>query len=707
MITLLLNIDFSLPLKNPVLIFSILLFIILLSPILLRRLRLPGIIGLIISGVIIGPHGFNLMERNTAIILFGTVGLIYIMFLAGLELDLNEFRKNRYKSLLFGLFTFALPLSIGFPVCYYFLQYDFLPSLLIASMFATHTLVAYPIASRLGISKNEAVAITVGGTIITDTAVLLILAVITGSQEGGLSSAFWIKLIISLIIFGFIVFWVFPPVARWFFKNIEGEKTSPYIFVLALVFLAAFLAEVAGVEPIIGAFMAGLALNSLIPHTSALMNRIEFVGNALFIPFFLISVGMLVDVRVLLKGPQALIVAGTLTVVAITGKWLAAWLTQRIFHYTVHHRNVIFGLSSAHAAATLAVILIGFQIKLLDENVLNGTIILILITCLVGSFVTESAGRKLAIAEADKLPELGELEEKFLVPVANPTTIEPLMDLAMLLKNKRSKQPITALSVVKDDAEAREKVLQNNKMLEKAIVHAAATDTQVRVETRVALNASSGISQYVQERLITTIIMGWSGKSNVAGTIFGTTLDALIARNASTIVVANLCQPLNITRRITVIVPANAQYEVGFPIWVEKLYTLAKETSATLLFRTVPRTWEYIMRRLEKLKSTVQVEFDEMQYFEDISTFIKNGSKNDILIVISAREATISYDNYLDKLPGTLPRYFKNQNFMVIYPEQSALQIEEDAVISDNLQTAPPSNNFSLIRRISNWFRIK
>lgn len=385
---------FETPLQNPVLVFSLILFIILLSPILLRKIRIPGIIGLILSGVAIGPHGLNLLEKNAAVDLFSTIGLLYIMFIAGLELDMNEFRKSRHKSLLFGFFTFAIPIAIGYPVCYYLLGYDTLASIMISSMFATHTLVAYPVVNSYGIAKNEAVAITIGGTILTDTAVLIILAVIIGASQGQLDQQFWVTLGISFAIFLSIMFGIIPRIAKWFFQRVEGEKTAHYIFVLCVVFFAAFLAEVAGLEHIIGAFVAGLALNKLIPHSSALMNRIEFIGSAIFIPFFLISVGMIVDVSVLFSGPTALFIAATLTVVAIFSKWIAAWFTQLSFRYSSSQRQVIFGLSSAHAAATLAVIMVGFRYEIIDENVLNGTIVLILVTCIVASLATEAASKK-------------------------------------------------------------------------------------------------------------------------------------------------------------------------------------------------------------------------------------------------------------------------------------------------------------------------
>src|SRR5690554_690413 len=389
--------EFQLPLENPVLVFCIILFIILLSPLILKRLNIPGIIVLIISGIIIGPYGVGLLEKSLFVDVFSTIGLLYIMFIAGLELDLNEFKSNRNKSLLFGFFTFTIPLAAGFPVCYYFLGYDFNASFLISSMFATHTLLTYPIVSKLGVSKNQAVAITVGGTILTDTAVLIILAVIIGSHNGGLTSDFWIKLGISLTLFSAFMFFVIPRIAKWFFRKLESEKHSHYIFVLCVVFLAAFLAEIAGVEPIIGAFVAGLALNKLIPHSSALMNRIEFIGNSLFIPFFLISVGMLVDVRVILSGPSAVIVAVALTTVALLGKWLAALFTQLTFKYTKAQRQLIFGLSGAHAAATLAIILVGHQAGVIDDNILNGTVILILIASIVAVFVTGRAAKEIIV----------------------------------------------------------------------------------------------------------------------------------------------------------------------------------------------------------------------------------------------------------------------------------------------------------------------
>ncbi len=666
--------DFSLPLKDPVLVFSLMLFIILLAPIVLRRFRIPGIIGLIVAGVVIGPHGLNFLERNDAINLFGTVGLLYIMFLAGLELELTEFRKYRHRSLLFGVFTFFIPSLLGFPVCYYFLEYDLTASLLISSMFATHTLIAYPIVSRLGIARNEAVAIAVGGTIITDTAVLILLSVITSSANGQLDHEFWTRLAISIAAFSAIVIFLFPPMARWFFKNIEGEKTSQYIFVLAMLFLAAFLAKLAGLEPIVGAFFAGLALNRLIPHTSSLMNRIEFAGNALFIPFFLISVGMLVDLRVLLKGPQALMVAFSLTFTAIAGKWLAAFFTQQVFRYQPEQRQLIFGLSNAHAAATLAVILIGYNLKILDENVLNGTIILILITCLVASFVTEGAGRKIALEESAKKQDITDTAEKLLVSISNPATIETMMDIAIMMKEPGSSQPISALAIVQDDNEAHEKVALSNKMLERAIAHASATDTKVQVLTRVDLNVASGISRAIKEMMITTVIIGWSERTLTAGMIFGTMLENLLNYTWRMIMVCHVQMPLNLIKRLVMVVPANAEFERGFQLWVFKILNFARQAGATVKVFSPPKTCDSIQSLSAQTSVAVQTEvFTDLEDFQKLVNQVK---ADDLLVAISARKGTLSHERSLDDIPGNLSKHFHRNSFIIIYPEQNPVNTE-------------------------------
>lgn len=669
-----LNHEFHLPFSNPVLVFSLILLIILVSPVIFKRLNIPGIIMLIISGIIIGPFGFGLLEQNSAIDLFSKIGLLYIMFIAGLELDMNQFKVNKNKSFLFGFFTFIIPLAIGFPVCFFFLGYDFNASFLTASMFATHTLIAYPIVSKMGVSKNEAVAVTVGGTILTDTAVLIILAIILGNaQEGGLSIDFWIRLAISLTIFCAIMFFVVPKIAKWFFTNLEKEKHSHYIFVLTVMFLAAFLAELAGVEDIIGAFLAGLALNSLIPHSSALMNRIEFMGNSLFIPFFLISVGMLVDISVIFSGPWAIIIAITLSAVAITGKWLAAFFTQIVFKYSSAQRKVIFGLSSGHAAATLAVIIVGYNAEIIDINILNGTIILILITSIVATFATEKAGVKLVKeAEVVNPEEIKKSEsykmESILLPLANMINLEKLLEFAILIKDKSSTNPISIVTVVPNDEQAELNIAQANIKLQDFIREASATETEVNVTATIDQDIAKGISRRSKELIADFIVMGWptsSGKQEV----IGVTMRKIINSTLKTVFLCQSEKPWATHQKIVLAVPSGSEDMPGFEQWVKKIVKMAEELTVTVEVFCTRETWAALKTLLDNLKLKAPLDFQEFSDWEDFLIISKNIKPEDIIILVSAREDTVAYQPILEEIPYKMEKYFTANTKLIIFPQ--------------------------------------
>lgn len=666
--------EFQLPLNNPVLVFSLILFVILLAPIILRKLNIPGIIGLIISGVAIGPHGLNFLAKNSAVDLFSTIGLLYIMFIAGLELDLSEFKRNRNKSLLFGFFTFIFPIAIGFPLCHYVLGYDFNSSFLTASMFATHTLLAYPIVSKLGVSKNQAVAVTVGGTILTDTAVLIILAVVMGNSQGSLNSEFWMRLGISLIIFSAIMFLLIPRITRWFFRKLESEKHAHYIFVLSVVFFSAFLAEVSGLEPIIGAFAAGLALNSLIPHSSALMNRIEFIGNSLFIPFFLISVGMLVDIRVVLSGPRALIVALVLTFGAILGKWLAALFTQKIFKYSRSQRQLIFGLSSAHAAATLAVILVGFKAGILDENILNGTIILILITSVVSSFATEKASKKIHLTQEGTELTSHEIDllntEHILLPIANLSSIQKLLEFALLIKEKKSLNPVTVMTVVPNDAEAEINIISTKKKLEEFKIHGAAVEIKVNTIATIDHNPSSGIARISREIMADIIVLGWPKKAGLLEKFIGEKIYDIINNIDKNIFLCHLDVPLINQRRIIIITTAMAEQENGFTTWLQKIVKLSQELSIPIVHFGSQSTQKAIRTKFERNNMSVHIVYNVFTEWENFLALSKFINVDDLLVLISARKNSAAYLNYLDHITNKIERHFKNNNKIIVYPQQ-------------------------------------
>ncbi|MFU8844881.1 MAG: cation:proton antiporter [Bacteroidales bacterium] len=661
-------------LDNPVFMFTLILLIILLSPLLLKKLRIPGIIGLILSGVIFGPHGFGLIEQNAAVDLFSTIGLLYLMFIAGLELDLDQFKKTRNKSMTFGLLTFSIPLMIGLPVCYYLLGYSFWPSLLIASMFSTHTLVAYPIVRRFGISRNQEVAITVGGTIFTDSAVLIMLALILSTNQGDMDAGFWIQISISIVMFITIMFVVIPRVAKWFFRKMETDKHSHYIFVLLIIFIAALMAWYAGLEPIIGAFVSGLVLNRLIPQSSVLMNRIEFIGSSLFIPFFLISVGMLVDIGVILKGYNALIIAGTLTIVALFGKWLAALLTRIIFNFSRQQGLVIFGLSSSHAAATIAVILVGFNAGLLDENVLNGTIILVLITCLVASFVTEKAARKIAIELTDqtfdqqKTDEI--LAERILLPVANMMNFEKLLDFAILIKEKKSPNPITTLTVVPNNEEAEANILKARTMVKSKVLEAAEAETHVSIMTAIDHSASSGISRIAREVMADLIILGWPQRSGVLEKIIGNRMDSILNSTDKTTFICHLDQPLVSHKRIILVSPPLAEHEQGFTHWLGKIDQLAKELSISIVHYCSPATQMAVEKWMHSLGTNSPVIFQPFDYWESFPMLAEESRQSDMMIFVSARKGSISHSGMLDNTIRKLENHFDRNNRIIIFPQQ-------------------------------------
>ncbi|TPE45555.1 cation:proton antiporter [Pontibacter mangrovi] len=670
---MLLNVNLTPPFEEPVLIFTLVLLVILVIPLILGKFRIPGIVGMIVAGVILGPNGLHILDRDASIVLFGTVGLLYIMFQAGLEIDMIDFKKYKMRSVVFGTLTFLLPMLVGTAVFYYLHDYDIKPAILLASMFAPHTLLAYPIISRLGLSKNAAVTLTIGGTLITDTAVLFVLAIIINSTHGETGATFWIFMVTKMLLFVVLVLWLFPKLSSYMFKQLEGEKGAQYIYVLTVVFAAAFLSEVAGMEAIIGAFLAGLALNPLIPHTSALMNRIEFVGNNIFIPFFLISTGMLVDLKVLFTDTNAMLIAGTIVVLAPMAKYAAAYLTQKIFKFSVLQRNLIFGLSSAHAAATLAVVLAGFEIGLIGESALNGAVVLILVSSMVSSFSTEKAGRALAIMESRRKPDISRKPDRILVPIGNPKTIERLIDLAIMLKNPEQHEPIYPLAVVIDNEHAEEEIYKKNEMLQEAITHASSTDNNVQLVSKIDVNVASGILRAIKELMITEVVLGWNAKITTRDRIFGGVLDSLLDNTNEMILVCKIIQPLNTTSRIVVIAPTNAELERGFVRWIRSVKLLSQQLGAPVVFRGRKRTLNKVRSAVKEAKPNIEAEYSPYSNLSEFATMKSELKKDDLVIVISARKGTISYNSNLDYVPRVLSRDYKDNSFIVMYPEQYPL----------------------------------
>lgn len=714
-------INMTLPLTNPVLIFSVILFVILFTPILLDRLSIPNLIGLIIAGILIGPNGFNLITRDSSIVLFGTVGLLYIMFISSLEMDADEFWKNTGKSSIFGFYTFIVPMILGTLTSYYLLKFSWITSVLLASMYASNTLITYPIVSKLGIAKNRAVNISIGATIITTVGALIVLAIIVGMTKGEINTAFWIRMAISFLLFGLVIIFVFPLIGRWFFKRYH-ESVGQYIFVLGMVFLGSFLSQLAGIEPIVGAFLVGMSLNKLIPVTSPLMNRIEFVGNALFIPIFLIGVGMLIDVRSFLTDRNAFFVALVMTVVATAAKWIAAWMAQKTFNYTATERGLMFGLTNSQAASTLAAVLVGYNvilgtaadgtpIRLLNDTVLNGTVIMILITCTIASFVTQKSAQQTVLSEitADEIPGEAEMDEKILIPLGNIDNVDELVNLSVTVKSNLRSGVLIGLNIINNLQQNPAAEKNAVRLMEKAQKAASATDNTLLPLIRYDINLVNGISSVVKENKVTDLIIGLHEKRGISDSFLGDLTNGILNTCNTTTLIYRAVQPLSTIKRTIVYVPDNAEKEIGFPYWLVKIWNIGRNTGSDLIFYGAAE----IMQLLQRIhvKHPVTAEFRSYNDWDNFLALSKEVKRNDNLVFVLSRKDYPSYHPLMAEMPNFLNNYFSMHSFTLVFPMQSGVAEEIQFNATSPSMYEPLSGSFDkgddLLRIVTRLFRKK
>ena len=673
------DIGIHLPVANPTWIFFLVLMIILFAPILLGRLRIPHIIGMILAGVVVGKYGLNILERDSSFELFGKVGIYYIMFLAGLEMDLENLKKNIAKALVFGVLTFGIPFGIGMWVGMSVLGFSMGASILLSCIFASHTLVSYPIVGRYGMARHDSVSISIGGTMFALTVSLFILAGVSGLYRGELDSGSWILFVVKCIAYCAFVFLVFPKFARWFFRKYE-DNVMQYIFVLSLVFLSAALAELAGLEGIFGAFLAGLVLNRLIPHVSPLMNRTEFVGNALFIPYFLIGVGMLINLGSLFSGMETLKVVVVMLLVATLTKWLAAWLTQKIYRMTGTARQMMFGLSNAHAAGALAMVMVGTKIEvvpgefLMNEGMLNGVVIMILFSCIVSSMVTEHAARAMALAEENGEMDMarGKEDERLMVSIANPETVEPLVNMALMMRNPKSKKELLAVTVEVeyDEAKKQAKLAQRRKSLEHAARIASAVDVPMKTRCRLSTNAATGILNTASEMNATEIVLGLHHKHGLLDSFLGSFAQSILKGTHRQLMIVKCLMPVNTMRRIMVAVPPKAEYESGFYKWVERISRIGGQLGCRVHFWAHPDTIQRINGYVNRFHSNLRVEFTVMDDWDDLLLMSSKIAYDHLTVIVSARKGAISYQSSFEELPNQITRYFSNSSLILIYPDQ-------------------------------------
>ena len=667
-----------LPITDPTLIFFVVLLIILFAPIVMSKLRIPHIIGMVLAGVMIGQYGFNILERDNSFELFGRVGLYYIMFLAGLEMDMEGVKKNTRSFVVFGLLTCFVPFILTYAMATTVLSYSPAASFLLGCIMASNTLIAYPIVGRYGLQRHSSVMLSVGSSMISLFIALLLLAALTGSfnKDGGWW--FWPLFLMKFAAYcvGSVI--LIPKLTRYFLRR-YSDAVMQYIFVLGIMFLSAAMTSMIGIEGIVGAFFSGLILNRYIPRVSPLMNRIEFIGNALFIPYFLIGVGMLINVRTLFSGADMLWAVLLMVFFGTFGKALAAYVSSLMFRLSKADGHMMFGLTSAHAAGAIAMVMVGMRLEvapatyLISDDMLNGVVMMILFTCIISTLMTEHASQKIVIEESGKWKEEGgvrEDDEKILLCVKYQDIAPQLLYLATLLRNERLKRDIVALNVVYDDKNSAQARVQGLRLLEQLQQQASASEVTVRTQVRLATNIANGIKHAFREFGCSEIIMGMHVHTDVNPRFWGEFIQSLYNGLNRQIILTRFVQPMSTLRRIRVAVPSRAEFEPGFHRWLERLSRLAGQLDCRIQFHGRKESLVLIAEYINNRHPNVRAEYTPMEHWNELPRLAADISEDHLFAVVTARKGTISYKNALERLPDELQRHFSGKNLMIVFPDQ-------------------------------------
>ena len=686
-----LNLSQYFPITDPTLIFFVVLLMILLSPIIMGRLRIPHIIGMVLAGVLVGKYGLNILGRDASFELFGRVGLFYIMFLAGLEMDMEGLKKNRNRVMVFGMLTFLIPFAMTYFMGVSLLGYLPLASLLLAAIMASNTLIAYPIVGRYGLTRHTSSTLSVGSSMMALFMALIVMASIVNSFHGNGGIVFWLLFILKFVVYCVGLIMVIPRVTRWFLRR-YSDAVMQFIFILAIVFLSAALSDAVGLEGIFGAFMSGLILNRFVPKVSPLMNRIEFTGNALFIPYFLIGVGMLINVRLLFAGSKILWVVFCIVFFGTLGKAVAAYLAARFFRMSWLAGHMMFGLTSAHAAGAIAMVMVGRRLQvapgeyLFGDEVLNGIVIMILFTCIISTVITERAAQRLRLQEKEGHDMMKNLDdEKILIPVKYPEYSDNLVTMATLMRNPRLKRELVALNVVYDDVNMRHNQAEGQRLLDHLCHLASASDVPMVTQVRVAANIANGIKHAFKEFQASEILMGLHFHKEINRSFWGEFTRSLYNGLSRQIIVTRILQPLNTIRRIQVAIPSRAEFEPGFYRWLERLARMAGNLECRIAFHGRNETLQLVNEFIRNRFPSVRAEYEEMAHWKELPTLGSQVREDHLFVIVTARKGTISYKTAMERLPEELNKFIKGKTIMIIFPDQYGSEM-------DNMTFAQPQH---------------
>ena len=677
------------PITDPTLIFFVVLLVILFAPIIMGKLRIPHIIGMVLAGVLLGQYGFNILQRDDSFELFGRVGLYYIMFLAGLEMDMEGVKRNTRQFLIFGLLTCLVPLGLTYLMAATLLRYPPPAAFLLGCIMASNTLIAYPIIGRYGLQRHPSVTLSVGSSMISLFLALVMIAGLAGSYSttaGGSAGqawtsagGFWLLFVVKLAVYIGSMLWLIPHLARYFLRR-YSDAVMQFIFVLSVMFLNAALTSFIGLEGIFGAFLSGLILNRYIPHVSPLMNRLEFTGNALFIPYFLIGVGMLINVRTLTGGPYVLWVVLLIAFFGTFGKAVAAYLSSLLFRLPKADGHMMFGLTSAHAAGAIAMVMVGMRLQvapgvyLVDDNMLNGVVMMILVTCIISSLMTEHAAKQIVLSQQQATaagPQQGVADdERILICVKYPEIAPQLLSLATFVRSQRLNRALIALNVVYDDEHAATNRDQGLRLFEKLQRQASASEVKLQTQVRLATNIANGIKHAFREAGCSEVIMGMHVHTSQNARFWGDFIQSLYNGLSRQIMLVRFVQPLNTLRRIRVAVPSRAEFEPGFHRWLERLCRLAGQLDCRVQFHGREESLVLIAEYINNLHPSVRAEYTPMSHWNELPQLAAHIADDHLFVVVTARKGTISYKNALERLPDELQKYFSGKNLMIIFPDQ-------------------------------------
>ena len=672
------------PITDPTLIFFVVLLVILFAPIIMGKLRIPHIIGMVIAGVILGKYGLDILGRDASFEIFGNVGLYYIMFLAGLETDMEGLKKNRYRVLTFGLLTFLIPFGITYIVGTTLLGYSVAAAMLLGCIMASNTLIAYPIVGKYGLQAKPSVTLSVGAAMLALFLALVTLAGIVEAVRNHAGWLFWVLFVAKFAVFCAAMIWLIPRLGRWFLRR-YSDAVMQFILVMSILFMSAALSEMIGLEGIFGAFLSGLILNRYIPHLSPLMNRIEFIGNALFIPYFLIGVGMLINVQVLFQGEGILWVVFCIVFFGTFGKAVAAYLAGFLFRLPVSSGNMMFGLTSAHAAGAIAMAMVGMTLEdspghyLVDDQMLNGVVIMILFTCVISTLMTEYAAQQITLRDRD-YPHDGQADtddETILIPVKYPEYANNLVSMAILMRNHRLNRPLVCLNVVYDDQQMRRNQEAGRRLLDQVTSYAAATDVKVITQVRVSANIANGIKHAFKEFQASEILIGMHMHDNLSTNFWGQFHQSLFNGLNRQIMMVRINQPPNTIRRFQVAVPSRAQYEPGFYRWLERLSRLAGNLDCRIWFHGRSDTLVLIREFVQNTHPTLRADYSQMEHWNELPRLATTIAQDHMFVVVTARKGTVSFKSALERLPGELTKYFSGKNLMIIFPDQFGDAMDE------------------------------